>query len=163
MNTYAYAFSDPARHVDPLGLEAPGSFNNGGHRLTWERGAKVRAPDYVRVQASFYVFNASRTLSRSGNMYAAGGVARAYPAPPFKVQVSLTLGWLNRCEAPAGSEVDDFLSGYSMAGAAGYSVVGGGVSWSPGYGTANEVGLGIGFGFSPGEVGVRNGTLGQGW
>lgn len=154
-------FGNPIKYVDPLGLESLGSFNNGGHQLTWERGPNVRAPDYVRVQASIYVFNASRSFSRSGNMYVAGGVARGYPAP--KVQASISFGWLNQCETPEGSQVDDFLTGYGMAGAAGYNGVGGGVTWSPGSGTATELGFGIGGGVTPGEVGVQDGTFGGGW
>ena len=41
MNTYAYANGSPARFVDPWGLEGTGSFNNGGHAVTWERGARI--------------------------------------------------------------------------------------------------------------------------
>ena len=163
LNTYAYVGGNPIRDVDPLGLESPGSFNNGGYQLTWERGANARAPDYIRIQTSFYVFNVSRTLSRSGSMFVAGGVARGYPTSSFKVQASISLGWLNQCEPPADSQVDDFLAGYGMAGAAGFDGVGGGVTWSPGSGTATEFGFGVGGGISPGEVGVRDGALGGGW
>jgi hypothetical protein len=151
---YAYVGGNPVQYADPLGLESPGSFNNGGYQISWERGSNVRAPDYVRVHVSLYVFNASRIFSRSGGVYLAGGMDRGYPAPSFKPQVSFSFGWLNQCESPEGSKVDDFLSGYSME-ASGYYGLGGGVVWSPGSGTATEIGIGVGFGVSPGAIGVQ--------
>ncbi len=164
LNTYAYVFGNPVSLVDPLGLESPGSFNNGGHRLSWENGRNVRAPDYIRVNVSLYVFQASRTLSRSGNMYAAGGISGShYSSKIFNPQASISIGWLNQCEPPAGSKVDDHLTGYSMAGGAAYRVVGGGLSWSPNTGTSTEVGFGLGGGLSAGELGVQDGSFGDGW
>ena len=160
---YAYVAGNPINQIDPLGLETVGSFNNGGHTLGWERGVGVRPPDFVKIQLSLYVIGAARTFSTSGKMFVSGSLSRPYPRPNGRLQASVSVGWLNQCEVPAGAEVDRHLNGFGMSGAGGYRGVGGGLNWSPGGGTSTELGIGIGGGFSPGEISKEDGNWGDGW
>lgn len=163
INTYSYVSGRPATSVDFLGLESPGSFNNGGHRMSWENGVK-RLPDYFKFQAELYVFSGSLTLSRSGRVFVAGGVARSYPRMNLKTPgASASVGFLNQCQEPPSQRVDDFIGGFGMSGAGGYRIVGGSVVWSPGQGSATEVGFGVGAGFSPGELSGEAWRIGDGW
>ncbi|WP_241236736.1 RHS repeat-associated core domain-containing protein [Xanthomonas arboricola] len=163
INTYSYVSGRPVTSLDFLGLESPGSFNNGGYRMSWENGAK-RLPDYFKVQAELYVFSGSLTLSRSGRVFVAGGFARNYPRMNLKRPgTSASVGFLNQCEEPTSQRVDDFIGGFGMSGAGGYRVVGGAAVWSPGQGSATEIGFGVGAGFSPGELSTEAWKIGDGW
>ncbi|WP_420008376.1 RHS repeat-associated core domain-containing protein [Xanthomonas sacchari] len=73
IGTFIYAQSRPASAIDFYGLETVGSFNNGGHRMSWEDGPK-RTPDYFKLQSDLYVFSFSVTLSRSGKVFVGGGI-----------------------------------------------------------------------------------------
>lgn len=163
LNTYAYAFSSPLLFFDKLGLESVGSFNNGGHEMTWERGIQ-RWPDYFKVQFDLYVFGGSVSLSRSGKIFVGSGLARSYPNYNFRTPgFSLTAGFVNQACDATGQQVDDFLGGYGQALSAKFGPVGGAISWSPGQGTATEIGWGVGWGLSPGEIATERGVLGSGW
>ena len=96
-------------------------------------------------------------------MFRAGGIARSYPKLSGKLQASVSIGWLNQCDEPTRSKVDDHIGGYGMSGAAGYRGVGGGLNYSPGSGTSTEIGIGIGGGASPGEISEQDGSWGGGW
>ncbi|PKH69961.1 hypothetical protein CXF96_15405 [Stenotrophomonas sp. Betaine-02u-21] len=160
LSTYGYVEGDPLRSVDPLGLQVVGSPNE---MKMWGQGHNIRSPDFVKVSVSFYVFGASRSFSRSGNTFVAGGLSRPYPSPNGRLQASLSVGWLNQCEVPTGAKVDDHLGGFGISGAGGYRGVGGGLNYSPNAGTSTEVGVGIGGGFSPGEVSRSDGSWGGSW
>lgn len=162
-NMYAYVGGNPVFYTDPLGLESVGSFNNGGHRMSWENGI-TRTPDYFKAQIDLYVFNGSIALSRSGKFFVGSGLARSYPKYSFRTPgISLTSGFINQSCDATSQQVDDFLGGYGQAVAAKLGPVGGAISWSPGQGTATEIGFGVGWGISPGEVATERGSLGNGW
>jgi RHS repeat-associated protein len=163
INTFAYADSIPVSNLDFFGLESVGSFNNGGHRLSWEDGPK-RTPDYFKLQVDLYVFSSSVTLSRSGKIFVGGGLARNYMTYNTKTPgISASAGFMNQCDDPSGSKVDNFIGGFGMGAAGGYRGLGGALAWSPGQGTATEIGIGMGAGASPGEVTVEKGRIGSGW
>ncbi|MBB6368483.1 RHS repeat-associated protein [Xanthomonas sacchari] len=163
IGTFIYAQSRPVSAIDFYGLESVDSFNNGGHRMSWEDGPK-RTPDYFKLQSDLYVFSFSITLSRSGKVFVGGGFARNYLTYNTKTPgISLSAGFLNQCDDPSGSEVDNFIGGFGMGAAGGYRGIGGAFAWSPGQGTATEVGLGIGAGASPGEVTTEKWRIGSGW
>ena len=147
--------------TDPEGLQVFGS----PHEMElWRKGINIRVPDYFRVEVNAYVFSFSRTLAKNGQMYFGSGLVRQYPSYNPRIQASLSMGWLNQCKLPRGEEVENHLGGYGMAGAAGYYGLGGGISWSPSNGsTSTEMGVGIGGGFSPGEIGSHGGNWGSGW
>jgi hypothetical protein len=85
-------------------------------------------------------------LDRYGNLYWAPLGATVGKSATFG-SGSLTAGWLNECGKPNESRLKGFLSGNGINVGGGY-YVGGGVTWSPGNGTATEVGL-----YSP-QVGI---------
>lgn len=161
ISTFSYASASPVNRQDPRGLEDFECWHVADGRTVFgcpsPPAPKLGMPDYIRVQASWYVLSTSRTFSRSGNSFVGGGVQRSYPVSSFIPQASISAGWLMR-ECPAsGSEVDDFIGGFGMSGVHGYRGYGGGISWSPGQGTAAEVGLGMSAGVSPGEVAYPDG------
>lgn len=161
INTYAYVNGNPISQLDPLGLEAVGSFNNDGSRVGWENGTNLRV-DYIRVEASFYTFHAARTFSKSGNMFVSGGINRSYPFS-FGINASVSVGILDRCDVPTGDKVDAHLRGFGMAGARGYYGLGVSQNWSPGTGMSTQIGIGLGVGVSPGEISEMSGSWGGGW
>lgn len=124
----------------------------------WTNG--VRSPDFVQFSIDGYVFNVSGSFSRSGNSFFGPGITRQYP-DPTKFGVSIVAGWLNQCETPSGEQVDKFVGGLSES-ATGFVVVGGGVNWSPGNGTATVIGVGGGWGGGPGSVQYPQGATGLG-
>jgi len=153
ISTYGYVGGRPLTVIDPHGLEGvgPWTFPAGPVRQAYEQPPiQARAPDYVRVQLSLYVFGMNRTFSRSGNMFVGGNLQRSYP-PSAKAQASISFGWINSCATPNAEKVDNHLEGFGMAGAAGYYGFGGALNWSPiDKSVSTELGFGIGGGVSPG-------------
>ena len=124
----------------------------------------VRMPDYIQFSIDNYIFHASGAFSRSGNSFFGGGFARNYPNP-LKLGVSITGVWLNQCAKPSGEQVDRFLNGVSGS-ASGFVILGGGLVYSPGNGTANVIGLGAGtnsFGLNGEKMYLQGNTGLGGW
>ena len=174
ISTYGYVGGRPLGLVDPLGLEAVGSFNNGGHRNSWEDGINVRTPDYVKAQGSLFTFSLSVIVSRSGAVFAGGGVERPYSAPAnlnlkvsdfFSLGFSVSAGWANTatCNVMDLDMIDEAISGHSLSGAFGYRGLGGGVGTLGKFGTATEVGFGIGTSVTFGEYHLPLETRFKGW
>lgn len=141
MNTYAYVEARPMDFADPSGLEAPGSFNNGGYKLSWEYGPR-RMPDYYQVSASFVAGSFSLTLSRTGHGYfgvgsSNGSIKNLFLGRFKTIGFSASAGFLNCPE-----KVDNFLIGTS-GGANAFYYLGGGYSANS-TDTAIEFGIGSG-------------------
>lgn len=162
LNTYSYVLNNPISFIDPTGLWPDGNPNDfRPFGQLWTAG--VRSPDYVQFSLDAYVFNLSGTFSRSGNSFAGPGISRQYPNPT-KFGVSIAAGWLNQCETPKGDQVDKFVGGLSESASI-FVLLGGGVNWSPGNGTATVIGIGAGSnwgGVSPGGVQYPQGSTGLG-
>lgn len=166
INTYAYVSSNPMSGIDPFGLEGPGSFNNGGTRVSWENGSG-RAPDYASVTVNLGLGNLHYTLSRSGKLFSGGGFAgdpRNLGASLRAVGFSIVVGWVDDCpETPseAHTKVDGFLSGPSF-NVSGFNGAGGGMTVNSS-GTATEIGVGtrsVGVGTTYSGEAAR---VGAGW
>jgi len=111
------------------------------------------------------VFGGSITLSRSGNIFASGGMGRAYPNPVRGLGFSLSAGSLmSYCPdtKEQGAKTDKFLTGLGYSATA-HSGIGGGVAYSPGSGGAVLYGVGGGVEVSPGSVGAQTPWSLPGW
>ncbi|AZA77611.1 RHS repeat-associated core domain-containing protein [Chryseobacterium sp. G0186] len=108
-----------------------------------------RFPDYYTANvslaipnpltASFVGWNGTLTVDRNFGVYASPlGASVGKSAGLFSG--SLTGNWINQLKTPTGPQLNNFLSGhgYSIGGG---NVVGGGVSYSPGNGTATSLGF----------------------
>jgi len=123
---YGYVGNDPINHVDSLGL------------LRW--------PDYYQFNANIGLpftsnivgYSGSVTIDKYGNYYQAPlgvGVGKSLSVVAF----SITAGWLNK-SCPNEQEIVNFLSGHGVNVGGGYWG-GASVTWSPGNGTATQVGF----------------------
>jgi filamentous hemagglutinin len=120
----------------------------------------ARAPDFVNFQFDYGVGSFWGTFSRSGNTFLGAGVNRSYPNP-VSASGTVTVGWLNSSCAPSRDDVDNFLGGYAGGAAGAYGVLGGGMIWSPGNGTASVVGVGAGV--QAGSASSGTGSFGFGY
>jgi RHS repeat-associated protein len=128
LNTYLYVGANPLRYTDPSGL--------------W------RLPDFytftLAVPAPFVPYvggGGTVTVDRNGTIYG-GAVAAA--GGPTAAGASLTAGWLNQFGEPSTQQLSDFLTQSSFHFGGGYGL-GLSESWTPGSGTATNVGF-----FTPG-------------
>ena len=129
LHTTIYPANNPVIYVDPWGL--------------W------RFPDYVSANINIAIptpwtgtllgWSGQIALDRNGNLYAAPLGGTVGKAATF-VSGSLTAGWLNQCGKPSEDKLKDFLTANSFNFGGGFWG-GGGVAWTPGVGTATEVGL----------------------
>jgi len=121
-NLYGYTLNDPLNWIDSWGL--------------------LRGPDYfslnINVGIVYVGGSVQFALDRYGNVYfgPGGTVGKAATI----VSGSLTAGWLNECGKPDSQRLNDFLTTHSFNAGAGYWG-GAGVTWTPGVGTATEVGI----------------------
>jgi RHS repeat-associated protein len=108
-------------------------------------GGSVPLPDLPFIGGSLHV-----TIDRNWNMYVSPGVAVGYPSAGGG---SATAGWLNQWCKPTPSQLEGLLTGpaIGVSGASPWGLAGG-FSWSPGNGSATQIGLGgpIGGGVSGG-------------
>lgn len=151
INTYTYVAGNPLTKTDPRGLDNPGM---GPYGPSWNSdpcGCKdgPRLPDFISFSTSFTIptpwtgtaisWSVSGSLDRFGNWYwspIGPGAGRA----PTVVSGSLTANWLVQKCKPTQTQLNDFLSGHGITGAAGFWG-GGNLIYSPGNGYA--AGLGI--------------------
>jgi RHS repeat-associated protein len=111
--------------------------------------AVPRMPDMVSLSGAVPIPNpytllfagigAQVTLARNGGLYLSIGPAFGWPGAAGG---ALTGGWLNQKCKPTSKQLDDFNTGlgFSAGGAYGVYV---GESWSPGNGTATNIGGGL--------------------
>ncbi|MGX7001399.1 hemagglutinin repeat-containing protein [Caballeronia sp. KNU42] len=102
----------------------------------------VRAPDFVNFQVDYFVGSAWGTFTRDGNSFFGTGVNMALPNP-VQASASITAGWLNQTSVRPG-QTNDFAGGYAGGMTGAYGVLGGGMMYSPGNGTATIMGVGGG-------------------
>ncbi len=168
VNSYAYVSGNPVSLIDPLGLEGvgPWTFPPGPQRdayMAAQNGAV--GPDFIQLSGSVYMFGGSITLSRSGNIFASGGIVKGYPNPVRGVGVSLNAGDLmSTCPdtKERAAKADKFLTGLGYSATA-HDIIGGGAAYSPGSGSALLYGVGAGVEVSPGSVGAKTPWSLPGW
>jgi filamentous hemagglutinin len=102
----------------------------------------LRAPDFVNFQVDYFVGSAWGTFTRDGNSFFGTGVNMALPNP-VQASASITAGWLNQTTVRPG-QVNNFAGGYAGGVTGAYGVLGGGIMYSPGNGTATIMGVGGG-------------------
>ncbi len=168
VNSYAYVSGNPVSLIDPLGLEGvgPWTFPPGPQRdayMAAQNGAV--GPDFIQLSGSVYMFGGTITLSRSGNIFASGGIVKGYPNPVRGVGVSLNAGDLmSTCPdtKERAAKADKFLTGLGYSSTA-HDIIGGGAAYSPGSGSALLYGVGAGVEVSPGSVGAKMPWSLPGW
>ncbi len=170
ISTYAYAGSNSIFRIDPSGLDDTALILYGAGVIDRMPERKGRLPDYVKVSVNFYVGQVSFSRARNGHTYIAGGFIRGYPHS-LSAGISASAGWLNQTCKPSSEKLDRFNTGQGMSVATAYADIGGGLAWSPGEGSATEVGVGWGVsatgGLGTGGVGADTGYImsndGWGW
>ncbi|NJC37247.1 RHS repeat-associated protein [Xanthomonas arboricola] len=151
ISKYSYVSANPYEMLDLLGLESVGSFNNGGHRLSWEDGVNLRGPDFVKVSLNYGPGTLSFTRGRNGRIYMSKGLAKIYPHS-ISAGISASVGWVNDCEGrPNDAQLNNLFTGPGLAGFGAYGPLGGACSYSPGAGSTTEIGVGTGFSISKGR------------
>ncbi|WP_232099170.1 RHS repeat-associated core domain-containing protein [Xanthomonas euroxanthea] len=151
ISTYLYASANPYEMLDLLGLESVGSFNNGGHRLSWEDGVNLRGPDFVKVSFNYGPGTLSFTRGRNGRVYMSKGMAKIYPHS-ISAGISASMGWVNECEGrPNDAQLNNLFTGPGLAGFGAYGPLGGAYGYSPGAGSTTEIGVGTGVSITKGR------------
>jgi len=171
ISTYAYVGSNPYGRVDPTGLRADTDLCTGLTAQGCMQVGLANTPDYTSVNVSWYRFSAGLSIS-SDTVYFNYSVARTFnesagTSPSswkslFKPSISADIGFINssvgaKCATPADVRArrdltNQFLSGYSTSGGAYYGA-GASEVYSPGVGTATQIGVGMGVVGTPGSVG----------
>ncbi|MDR5884175.1 hypothetical protein [Caballeronia sp. LZ032] len=96
----------------------------------------------MNFQIDYFVGSVWGTFTRDGNAFFGYGVNAALPNP-VQASASITMGWLNRSSVSPG-QVNNFAAGYAGGMSGAYGIVGGGLTYSPGNGTATVIGIGGG-------------------
>ncbi|CAN7523770.1 hypothetical protein LJR230_003568 [Trinickia sp. LjRoot230] len=117
-----------------------------------------RMPDFVNFQVDYFVGSAWGTFTRDGNSYLGYGVNMNVPNP-INAGIGVSAGWLNTSTVKPG-QTNNFAAGYAGGTTGAYDLVGGGVMYSPGNGTATV--LGVGAGINAGKT-KNVGTAGGGF
>lgn len=116
-------------------------------------GDAPRLPDFVSVNGGFMTGGLNFTLEAHGNLY---GGFEIFPRKPvnegatnvrgfMKLTGSVSLGWLDQFETPSEAQANNFLTGPFTNASFGSHGAGVGRTWSPGNGTATNIGV-----FTPG-------------
>ena len=109
-----------------------------------------RLPDFINFQIDAYVLSAWGTFTRDGHSFVGGGLNKSY-VNPVSLNANASAGWINTWHVAPG-QTDNFISGYSGAGAVAYDGLGGGLVYSPAGGTtttATVLGIGAGASLTP--------------
>jgi filamentous hemagglutinin len=118
----------------------------------------LRGPDFVNFQIDYYVGSVWGTFTRDGNSFVGDGLNMALPNT-VNAGVGISAGWLNMLTVAPG-QTNNFAGGYAGGVSGAYDLVGGGIMYSPGNGTATV--LGIGAGVNLGKT-TNIGTVGGGY
>jgi RHS repeat-associated protein len=153
LNQYVFCSNNPANARDPMGLCETEK------RSFWE----YITPDYVTLNINIAIPNpwtatlvgwsGTATIDRYDNFYWSPAGAGIGKSATF-VSISLQNGWLTQTTKPSSKQLNSFLTGHSVNVGAGF-IVGGSGSWSPGNGSAVQIGL-----FSPQVGGSYNYSFG---
>jgi RHS repeat-associated protein len=135
-NLYAYVENNPLRYVDPLGLDKR------------DKGC-IRLPDYISANVNIAIptpwtgtllgWSGVVAIDRHGGIYWSPVGASAGKALTG-VAGSLTGSWLNQCVTPTEGQLENFLTAHGFSVGGGF-IGGGGVAYTPGAGTATQLGL----------------------
>lgn len=135
-NLYAYVENNPVRYVDPLGLDK-------------QEGGCPRLPDYVSVNINVAIptpwtgtaigWSGVVALDRHGQVFWSP-IGASVGKSVTGIAGSLTGGWLNQCTKPNAGQLENFLTQHGFSAGGGY-IGGGGIAYTPGAGTATQVGL----------------------
>jgi RHS repeat-associated protein len=108
-----------------------------------KRSSGLRGPDYFSLNISISIigpigWNITASLDRYGHFYFSPlGISIGKSSGTYSG--SLTAGWLNQPNQPSAGQLNNFLSGNGFNFGGGY-YVGGGISYTPGAGTATNIG-----------------------
>ena len=135
-NLYAYVENSPLRYVDPLGLDK-------------QDRSCLRLPDYISANVNVAIptpwtgtllgWSGVVALDRHGGIYWSPVGASAGKALTG-VAGNLTGSWLNQCAKPTEGQLENFLTAHGFSVGGGF-IGGGGVAYTPGAGTATQLGL----------------------
>ncbi|MGF6264048.1 hypothetical protein OKW49_004976 [Paraburkholderia youngii] len=128
-----------------------------------------RLPDMVNFQVDYFVGSVWGTFTRDGSAYFGGGLNMNVPNP-VNASAGISAVWLNSPTVKPG-QANDFAGGYAGGLTGAYDLIGGGLMYSPGNGTATAIGVGAGLNLGKttnvGTVGggysVDQGTTGMKW
>jgi hypothetical protein len=170
-STYGFVGGNPVNSRDSRGLESGAAlaamnraegavFPGSGSPC----GCNARSPDFMNFQIDLYIFSASATYTRYGDIFVGKGFSRQY-MNPLSRGVSISDSWLLKCN-PTRDDINNFLVNWS-GGAGGYYFLGGSYSVNAS-GSAISLGVGLGkfgsavsggAGFSPGMFNSYSGNL----
>ncbi|CAD6514517.1 filamentous hemagglutinin [Paraburkholderia sabiae] len=102
----------------------------------------LRGPDLINFQLDYYVGSVWGTFTRDGNFFVGGGLNMALPNT-VNAGFGVSAGWLNTLTVAPG-QTNNFAGGYAGGVSGAYDLVGGGIMYSPGNGSATVVGVGAG-------------------
>jgi RHS repeat-associated protein len=168
---YGYAGAEPLGTTDALGLRADTDLCAGLSAQGCMQVGHAYTPDYATVNVSWLGLSGGLTVS-GDTVYLNYGVSKSWSEnisqntsslkDLLKPSFSADIGFLNSsvgAKCSSAGEVQQrrdatnaLLGGYSMS-AGGYYGAGASVVYSPGSGTATQLGLGFGVSASPGSVG----------
>lgn len=109
----------------------------------------VRGPDYATINVSALTTGQSFTLDACGNAYNSFQFLQRFPISSdakstlgaIRFGANVSLGWLNQTSTPREGKLNSFLTGPAISFSVGTTkIFGGGVTYSPGNGTASELG-----------------------
>lgn len=141
----------PTLNTGGSGMLPPGIENRMQREL---ESIPVRTPDYVTVNGSMFTAGGALTLDACGSAYGSFSVLPRTPidgnASTFRGTMrmggNVSAGWLNQTSTPRAGTLNNFLTGPAASFSIGSTkVIGGGMVYSPGNGTATEIGV-----YSPG-------------
>lgn len=168
---YGYAGAEPLGTTDALGLRADTDLCTGLSAQGCMQVGHAYTPDYATVNVSWLGLSGGLTVS-GDTVYLNYGVSKSWSEnisqntsslkDLLKPSFSADIGFLNSsvgAKCSSAGEVQQrrdatnaLLGGYSMS-AGGYYGAGASVVYSPGSGTATQLGVGFGVSASPGSVG----------